>query len=375
MLCNETLPLELTSQGQETGQPDEHGGDTVSHPGVRLDFSINVNPLGVPEEVLHAIADGLDPRAGPQSSQSRLRETLASYPDPQCRELRRTLAGRHGVGMGQILCGNGASDLIDRLVDARRPGRVLVMAPTFTEYERTSRVAGASVIHHRLDPPFFDLTETVLDAITDEMDIVFCCQPNNPTGRLIDPCLMARLIDRTRETHTLLVMDECFLPFTDAPSLIPRPDPHILVLRAFTKTHGLAGLRLGYAVCPDETLIASMADHGPRWNVSTLAQIAGVAALADTAWEHDTRTLVRQEREWLTDALTRLGLAVVPSQANFLLFRSSAELFGPLLERGILIRSCSNFVGLDETWYRIGVKQRSDNQQLINAMEEVSHDR
>ena len=379
MSHNETLPFRLALQGQETRQPDEHGGDIASHPGVRLDFSVNVNPLGVPDGVLRALVSGpdldypsLDLRTDPDSSNSILSRAIASYPDPQCRELRRTLAGIHGVGMAQILCGNGASDLIYRLLDTRRPRRVLVMAPTFIEYERAARVCGAEVLHHRLDPPFFDLTETVLNAVNEDIDMVFCCQPNNPTGRLVAPGLLTRLIERTRDTHTLLVMDECFLPFSEAPSSVGS-DPHVLVLRAFTKTHGLAGLRLGYAVCSDESLIASMADHGPRWNVSALAQIAGVAALTDMGWEDNTRTFVRREREWLIEALTHLGLSVVPSHANFLLIKSDIDLFGLLLERGILIRSCANFVGLDQTYFRICIKQHTDNVQLITALEEVLH--
>jgi len=361
---NEKSSFGLASQAGESIQPDEHGGDTASHPGVRLDFSINVNPLGVPDEVTQALTSG-----------PGFHQALTSYPDPQCRELRGTLARIHGVGTAQILCGNGASDLIYRVLDACRPRRVLVMAPTFTEYERAARVCGAEVLHHRLDPPFFDLTETVLDAVTEDIDMVFCCQPNNPTGRLVDPDLLSRLIGRTRDTHTMLVIDECFLPFTETPSSIGCPDPHILVLRAFTKTHGLAGLRLGYAVCPDESLIASMADHGPRWNVSTIAQIAGIVALTDKDWEDNTRTFVRRERDWLTEALTRLGLSVVLSHANFLLIKSDIDLFYPLLERGILVRSCANFVGLDRTYFRIGIKQHADNVQLIAALEEVLHGR
>lgn len=376
--------------------PDEHGGDTESHPGVRLDFSINVNPLGVPPEVRYAIIYGLD--------------SVTAYPDPQCRELRAALARYHGIGMGNITCGNGASDLIHRVISAYhhglypqiptnhaplvamdtisantqqtfislpqhpasdRPLRILIPTPTFTEYERAARIHGADVCHHRLNPCFFNLTDAVLDEVTEDTDMVFCCQPNNPTGRLIDPALTARLIERTRERGTLLVIDECFLPFTDAQSAIDKLESHIVILRAFTKTHGLAGLRLGYAVCGDETLAAAMAEQGPRWNVSSLAQIAGVAALDSESWEENTRALIRREREWLTEALTQLGLSVVPSQANFLLFRHKTDLFSPLLDRGILIRSCANFDGLDESYYRIGIKQHADNVILIDSLREI----
>ncbi len=336
---------------------DEHGGDTVAHPGVRLDFSISVNPLGTPPEVRQAITSHLD--------------DIAAYPDPQCRALRDALGQAHRVAPTRIVCGNGASDVIHRVTAALRPRRVLVASPTFSEYERSARVCGAEVLHHRLAAPDFDATDALLYAVSGDVDMVFCCQPNNPTGRLVDPGLLSRLVERTREVGAVLVVDECFLPFTEAPSSIPGLAPHVVVVRAFTKTHGLAGLRLGYAVCGDEATATAMTEQGARWNVSSLAQAAGIAALACEGWDERTRAVVRDERDYLTTSLTELGLQVVPSQANFLLLRSDADLFGPLLAHGVLIRSCANFSGLDASYGRVGLKSHADNIQLVDALRKV----
>ena len=343
--------------GRVTASDDEHGGDLAAHPGVRLDFSVNVNPLGVPAPVVEAISAGLG--------------GIQHYPDPRCRALRRALAVYHGVSPRQIVCGNGAADLIYRVVAATRPRRVLTFAPTFSEYERSARSCGAEVVRHQLAAPLFDVTAAALDAITGGTDLVFCCQPNNPTGRLIDPGLLIDLIEATRKVGARLVVDECFLPFTQAASLIPGLPPHVVVIRAFTKTHGLAGLRLGYAVCGSEALARALAETGPSWNVSSLAQTAGLAALKLPDWDEQTRAVTDRERGWLAGELTALGLAVVPSQANFLLFRSPVDLFAPLLARGVLIRSGANFAGLDGSWFRVGLHQHADNAVLVAMLTEV----
>jgi len=337
---------------------DEHGGDLAAHPGTRLDFSVSLNPLGMPAEVRAALAAAID-------------ETSA-YPDPQCRVLRQALAAHHGVPAGRIVCGNGASDLIYRIGCALHPRLVLEPAPTFTEYERS---CGAPVVRYPLDARAnFDLDDGFLDAM-DGVDLVFCCQPNNPTGRLIDPGLLGCVVQRAAQTGAVLVVDECFLPFTDAASSISRTDKYqnLIVLRAFTKTHALAGVRLGYAVTGEVEMARAIADAGPRWNVSTLAQAAGLAALGVTNWDEATRRVVSQERGWVSAQLAALGLGVTPSQANFILFRSPVDLFQPLLARGILLRHCGNFPGLDDTYWRVGLRCHADNAVLIDALREVLH--
>jgi threonine-phosphate decarboxylase len=339
-------------------RPDEHGGE-LAGPDVRLDFSVNLNPAGMPPAVKDAIV-------------ARVNE-LSGYPDPHCRELRQALARYHGIDPEHIICGNGATDLIYRACAAIRPRLVLTAAPTFTEYERSARACGAAVSQHRLDAASgFALDSGFLEAITPAVELVFCCQPNNPTGRLIAAELLDRLVARTRAVGATLVVDECFLPFTEAPTLIPRAvtQSHVVVLRALTKTHALAGLRLGYAIA-DPALCAVMSAAGPRWNVSSIAQLAGLAALSDGDWDACTRLVVAEERDWVSGALTKLGLSVLPSAANFILFQARIDLLQPLLDRGIAIRSCANFPGLDATWWRIGLKTRAENQLLIDALTEV----
>ena len=171
-------------------------------------------------------------------------------------------------------------------------------------------------------------------------------------------------------------MDECFLDLTDGGgdlSLKPflSEHPELFILKAFTKSYGMAGLRLGYCLSGDAALLQAMGRTVQPWNVSLPAQAAGAAALGETAFLERARELILRERAYLRRGLEKLGLYVCPSQANYLLFSAPSPLFQPLLERGILIRDCSNYPGLGPGWYRAAVKRRGENRALLAALREL----
>jgi threonine-phosphate decarboxylase len=350
-----------------------HGGDIYGKlireawAGPFLDFSVNTNLLGMPAAVKEALV--------------RYQDDFERYPDPYCRELRAAISRADGVPEDAILCGNGASDLIFRLCLAVEPCAVLVCAPTFSEYEKAARLAGALVVQYPLlEDEGFKLTERFLPYVDGEIGMIFLCNPNNPTGDLIEPALLGEIAKRCRERRIVLVLDECFLPFTDAfftdaPSMTRSLSPEIAVIRAFTKTFSLAGLRIGYMISSDRELIARCAAAGPFWSVSGPAQVAALAALGCSAWFEESKVILRAERGFLTEGLRALGLRVFESSANFLLFRAENEpnLVEKLIKRGVLIRSCGNFWGLDEGFYRVGVKTHERNEKLIGAIGEVLH--
>lgn len=341
-------------------RPYEHGGDIYGGQTIRLDFSVNTNPLGMPESVRKAIGNG-----GVED---------ARYPDPHCRRLRSALSAHYGVAAEQILCGNGASDLILRLCACLRPRTVLTPAPTFSEYGRSAALYGAAIrtypLHREND---FALDRGFLSALTPDVDLVFLCNPNNPTGRLCEAALLAEIAAKCHANGTYLLVDECFIEFTDGQSLIPLLEkyPRLLILRAFTKTYAMAGLRLGFLLGGDADLLDRIAAFGAEWSVSTVAQRAGLAALAEEGWMERTRAFVAQERRWLTQQLTALGLTVYPGEANYLLFRGQRPVHQQLLERGVMVRSCVSFSGLDEKDVRIGIKTRAENEILIETLQEV----
>ena len=348
--------MELVHGGDWAGYRAEFGCDA-------LDFSANVSPLGLPAGVAAAITNALP--------------TADRYPDPLCRELRAALAGAEGVPADWILCGNGAADLIFRLALAVRPRRALLPAPTFAEYEAALQTVGCAVQRVFLrEENEFAVTEEFIDAVTPETDVVFLCQPNNPTGQVTPPALVERLVRRCAECGAVLVVDECFLDFLPdrdawtAKQLL-RDAPQLIILKAFTKLYAMAGVRLGYALCGDAALLEKMRGAGQPWAVSSLAQAAGLAALQETAYAGAVRALIAEQRPRMAAGLRALGLRVMDGQANYLLFRATPDFGEKLRRRGAVVRSCANYPGLDAAWYRTAVRTAEENTRLLQIMGEI----
>lgn len=358
--------MQLTHGGDWEGYRREYGG-------MPLDFSANVSPLGMPDTVRRAAADAL--------------ADAWRYPDPLCRQLRDALAACHGVDAGQIVCGAGAADLIFRLVLARRPRRALVTAPTFAEYEQALVLVGCAVEHLTLrEETGFVPGQDLLDAVRPGIDMVFLCEPNNPTGRTSPKALLQQVLARCAGCGALLVVDECFNEFLPDPAghtltgeLSGEHGKNLAVLRAFTKSFAMAGLRLGYVLCGDAALAERLYHCGPPWAVSGPAQAAGVAALQ--AAPHclpELRAVIGAERPRLAAALEAMGCKVIPGEANYLLFYHArpdgspdAGLAARLRTKGVLLRDCSNYLGLGPGWYRTAVRGTEENGELLKRMREV----
>lgn len=337
----------------------EHGGDVYAHPGV-VDFSANVNPLGMPAAAKRELARRVD--------------DFQRYPDPAARELTRAIAAHEGVPVPSILVTAGASDLMARVCLAVRPRVALVTAPCYSGYEQALGWVGARVERVALrGEEGFRPTDRLVSAFHTGLDLAFIASPNNPTGITVPRGLLVRMLDRAAGVGCVVVVDECFLDFTDAPSAasLTAAYANLVVMKAFTKTYAMAGLRLGYGICSDAELVARLVGVGQPWAVSVPAQVAGLAALGETDYLPRTRAYVAKERERLRAGLAALGLQVVPGEANYLLFCSPVPLYQPLLDRGMLIRRCQNYEGLGEGWYRVAVRTRKENEALLGAVAEV----
>ncbi len=345
-----------------------HGGDWFGYYRARgqmpLDFSANISPLGLPEGVRLAVTAAL-------SEADR-------YPDPLCRDLRERLSELHGVPADTIRCGNGAADLLYRLVPAAKPRRALVPAPGFLEYERALKTTGCEIVPYMLrEEDNFAVSAALLPLLTPDTDMLFLCEPGNPSGAVSDPDLLSEILARCRENRIRVIADECFMDFLEdgnARSLIPetRTDPQPVILRAFTKCYAMAGIRLGYCICGDEAFLEEADRFTQPWPVSHPAQAAGLAALEEPDYLRQLRELIARERPRLLDGLGTLGFRVIPGEANFLLFFSADfTLAEKLQKKGILIRDCRNFRGLGPGWYRTAVRTGPENAVLLQAMEEV----
>ncbi|WP_127531733.1 threonine-phosphate decarboxylase CobD [Paenibacillus kobensis] len=350
-----------------------HGGDLVTAAGLYgipadrfLDFSSNMNPFGPPDAVRFVM-------------ETRWQE-LDRYPDPAVRGLRSKLAQRHGIGEDQILCGNGAAELIELAVRAAKPtGGVGLAVPGFGEYaEAADKFASGPIIRvPLLEEETFRLSEQrVMEAAQQERPGLWLLgSPNNPTGMTVDRGLVLKLLD----TGAFVVIDEAFLDFMpddeDRTLIREAADrPNLLVIRSMTKFYAIPGIRLGYAVGSTETILA-MRSLQTQWSVNSLAQWIGEAVLDDAAYAERTRAWLAEERPRLAEALTSLGCKVFDSVTNYLLVNlpdsleaDAAELQRRMGARGVLIRDASHFEGLNGRFIRVAVKLREQNEQLMAVM-------
>ena len=341
-----------------------HGG-AAYEAGVLLDLSANTNPLGTPPAVLEAVRTALD----------RVRD----YPDPYCRDLVSAIAAHEGVEPDRILCGNGAAELIYAYAEAARPKTAVETAPTFSEYSEGLARQGCRVDRYPLREENGFLPEEGILTFLEEKkpEAVFLCTPNNPTGRLFPPALMDRVIALCRSMDARLFVDECFLDLSEGgESLRSRLEewPGLFLLKAFTKSYGMAGLRLGYCLTADGDLLERMSACSQPWNVSVPAQAAGIAALGQQEFLARANAVIRAERPRLKAGLEELGCRVCPSEANYLLFRSRADLGEKLLKRGIALRSCANYHGLGPGWFRTAVRTREENDRLLAAVKSAGEE-
>ena len=345
-----------------------HGGDwagfLAENGCLPRDFSANTSPFGVPAAVAKAVNSSM--------------LEAGRYPDPHCRALRRALGQHHDLPMDWVLCGNGAADLIYRLALAKQPRRAMVTAPTFSEYENALALTGCQVVHHLLrEEDGFAVTERILEDITPGLDLLFLCEPGNPTGRTTDPALLLRILEQCAACGTLLVLDECFNEFLEDPAVHTLTGQlgkygNLLILRAFTKCYGMAGIRLGYALCSDTAFLDKMAASGPPWAVSGPAQAGGMAALRSTDYLAHLQENTRTQRPLMLLGLTALGCKVIPGEVNYLLFyHEDHTLADRLAKRGFLLRRCDNYKGLGPGWLRTAIRAPRENLALLEAMKEV----
>lgn len=429
-----------------------HGGD-VYRRAVDLDYSVNINPLGMPPRACQAAKHGVDQStAYPDWKVEKLRDAVVSFLNRKFAVVVSSAGANADIcvpsdGMRAdataavapewISFGNGAADLIYRLMQVLRPQQVVVAAPAFAEYSVAAERVGAQVVPVYLsEADDFSFTPAVEAAFIQAIErapsgsAVFLCNPNNPDGNVIRAEVLQRIAAVCEAHHSWIIVDECFLPFLRSDdsshaaathfsnaehalhpnemecSMVPslRAFEHLVILRAFTKIYGMPGLRLGYMLTAAQALTDAVRATMTPWEINLPAQLAGVAALEETEFVEKTRALIRAERAFLVQTLPTLPYVekvyVPTSDANFILFRTaltqpdcpdgrvrnselksesnpcvsknrtvytshSVDLKSLLLDRGVLIRACGNYEGLDARYYRICVRTHEENLELI----------
>ena len=333
-----------------------------------IDFSANINPLGLTKAVKREL--------------SKCYRLIPHYPDPEAKDLIRQIAEYWEIDEQNILIGNGSTELIYLIAHVFKPEKALIPVPTFSEYERAVKSVGSKIEFLKLKevdsftPPLRAKARFTLDITnSDKADISFISNPNNPTGNLLIKNKRFDLNSR------LNIIDEAFmdfLPDEKSHTFIWKAvkDKRIIVLRSFTKFFALPGLRIGYLVAHKD-LIKSLKQIQPPWSVNSIAQHLARILLNDRDYIEKTRRVINEEREFLFNKLAALkGLKPYPSVANFFLVNiidsrlDSSILTGRLIQKGILIRNCSNFRGLDSRYFRMAVRFRRENIKLIKALRE-----
>ncbi len=336
-----------------------HGGD-VYRSKVHMDFSVNINPLGMPDSVRNTLKKAIN--------------FCDKYPDMQAEKLKKAVSSMLSVPQKYLLFGNGASELLMSVMHTIRPKKVMIPVPSFYGYEYAAEAVDSEILYVPLkEEDNFLPGEELLNRLTEEIELLFLANPNNPTGRLVSREYLKKVLDICRDKNIYVVLDECFIEFCGKTlSFIPVVEeyPNLLLLRAFTKIYAIPGVRLGYLVCGNNSLLQNVGKHLPEWNLSTFAQEAGIACVSQSAYVEKTVEYVKKEREFLVAGLKEIDLRVFPGEANFILVYSEKPLYEELLQRGILIRNCANFKGLQEGYYRIAVKQRKDNEKLLKVIGE-----
>lgn len=218
--------------------------------------------------------------------------------------------------------------------------------------------------------------ENFIDRITEDIDMVFFCNPNNPTGILADRSYVEKLLQRCKRSDAFLVLDECFIDFIENSEAYTMKAyletyTNFFLLKAFTKKYAMAGIRLGYGFCSDNQTLENMQAVMQPWNVSVLAQEAGIAALKEKEYVKETLSKIKAEKEWLLEKLRKLELFCYPSKANYIFFKGPLHLKENCLKQGIAIRDCSNYPNLEKGFYRIAVRKREENERLTEALEYI----
>jgi len=358
-------------------KPCVHGGevlDAAFKSGFKreeiLDFSSSVNPLGTSKKALDAVQAGFD--------------QIAAYPDSSSNELREAIAKHYqGIDKSNVVIGNGSTELMYLFAEAflKKGDFAVVPAPTFGEYEGAVMKTGAEVKLVKLNNNFQVDTKAFIKAMAGAK-MVFFCNPNNPTSLLTSTAQLTEIIEAALAQGILVFLDEDFLEFVEneqALSLISKIGnfTNLFILRSFTKLFGLTGLRVGYGIASKEIIDVLLCAKIP-WNVNCLAQSAAVVALTDEEHLQKTYKLVREEKAYLQEGLSKIrGFKLYSPDANFFFIDiretglTSAQLTQKMLAHGILIRDCASFRGLDEYYVRIAVKQRSENERLFAALSKI----
>lgn len=356
----------------------KHGGNIYEAakrygiaPGEIIDFSANINPFGIPDSLKEAIISNID--------------ILENYPDPEYESLVKSIGIYNKVDEKFVIPGNGATEVIFLIIGALAPQKALLLAPTFSEYERALRRYGSSVNYFLLkeENNFCLDKDEFLKNMKKDTDLIILCNPNNPTGQIVERKDLIEILEKCRESNTYLMLDEAFIEFIDnedkvsMEKFVDRFD-NLFIIKALTKFFAIPGLRLGYGLTSNTRIREKIKDIREPWTINGFASIAAQTLLQDENYIFKSKEFFRDERKYLYESLKKIKeLRVYKPEANYIFFKilkGNIDLKEELIKRKILIRDCSNYVSLSKGYYRAAIRDRVSNDKLINALKEVVYE-
>ncbi|HAR84919.1 MAG TPA: aspartate aminotransferase [Clostridium sp.] len=366
----------------------KHGGDIYTEGTLigrkLLDFSSNVNPISVSRDFKENIGEAL--------------EKVPLYPDIKYRELKNNLLNYlfnsneyfngnaygkehfNSIGIENIIVGNGAAEILDLVISYLNS--ITIVVPSFVEYEDFSK-------KHKLDINYSFLNEfmeydyeDIFTQIQNTEGLIMA-NPNNPNGCIIDHCKFKNILDYCEAHNKLVIIDEAFIEFVldNNKSIINYIHNYscIVIVRAITKFFSLAGVRLGYAISRNNKLLDFIICNQNPWTVNCFAEVAAKYALFDEKFIDESKNWLISERGFMKKSLNDINIIqkVYESKANYFLCKikeiTSSELLKQLMEKGILIRNCNNYTGLNDSFVRVAIKTRDMNETIIKALSEISN--
>ena len=361
-----------------------------------LDYSSNINPYGIPEGLKKRIIENL--------------EILERYPDPDYVELREKLANLNNVNLSDIVLGNGATEIIFLFMKVINPKKILIVSPTFGEYERAVKATeipgdivslscsgdNKNIENKEIEIEYFELKESddfklnignLKNELEKKYDLLIICNPNNPTGKFLKLTQTEEILKECNKYDTKLFIDEAFIEFLAdgmKESIINTEEnkKNLFVTRAFTKFFAIPGLRLGYGMYFDKELEQKISEKKEPWSVNNIAEMAGLTVLDDTEYIEKTLKWIAEEKVYMYEKLNEIsGIKVYETEVNFITGKIDENLFSEglnvkilrekMLEQGILIRDASNFKFLDERFFRLAIKDRESNDRVIEVLKEI----
>ncbi len=352
---------------------DLHGGNIYKIKGGEkmLDYSANINPLGVPTSLKNLISNNID--------------KLVNYPDPKYTDLKKSIAKYTNVDADNILVGNGAVELIFLIIKSIKAKKALIVAPTFVEYKRALELINSNIdyiSYEKNNSIFVTPVEKIKKEINDkDYDLIIICNPNNPTGHLSALEEISKINKVAKKNKCKLLIDEAFIDFLPSGEEISSKnlkDENIFITRAFTKFYAIPGLRLGYAFIFDKEIIEKIEKEREPWTINTFASIGGKVLLEDTKYQQDTFKWLREEKSYFYKELSKIeGVEVFKGQVNFILLKikdkrfTSSLLRERLIQKEIIIRDCQNFEFLDDSYIRLAIKNRKSNEVVVEALKNI----